>query len=179
MPDPDASSPTNAPLAYRQALERRDLDGLLNAVTPDVLLRSPITQSFSFAGREQFRSLYSAVFQAISEFHVSEEIAGAADVRVLRVEGTVGGVSFQELQLLRLDEQGRVSELTLFFRPLPALPALAHSLAGPLIAARSPMRARLLKLLIGPLVLMTRVGDRIVTRLLGGIPGMVSTTPPS
>lgn len=166
---------TDAPLAMRTALEERDLQGVMDALAPDVLLRSPITNGFHFTGREQMRALYEAVFDGLRDFRVTGEIRGSQSERVLLIEGHIGSQPFEEVQVLRLDELGRVREMTLFFRPLPALPALAQMLAGTLIAPRSRPRALVLKALVGPLVAATRVGDRIVVRLVGAIAGM--TTP--
>jgi hypothetical protein len=156
----------------REALERRDLDALMDTFAPDATLRSPITSSFRFVGREQLRPLYEGVFQVISDFRVTQEITGADDCRVLLISGEVGGVEFEEVQLLRLNDQGLVREITLFFRPLPALPALAQGITRTLIAKRSRPRSLLLRFLAAPLVAITRIGDRIAARVIGGITGL-------
>jgi SnoaL-like domain len=180
---PDAPSPVSPSaggtlLAFRNAVEQQDLDAILNAMSPDVVLRSPITTGFSFGGHDQLRALYEAVFATFTDFHVTEEIAGQ-NMSVLVVCGHVAKQEFEEVQLLRFDKENRVCELTIFFRPLPALPALADGLLKTLIAPRSRMRGLILKALIGPLVLMTRLGDRLVARLVGGIPGLTSPPPSS
>lgn len=165
----------DAPFALRTALEERNLEGVMDALAPEIVLRSPITTGFHFAGREQLRSLYEAVFDGLQDFRVSGEIRGGESERVLLIKGHIGSQPYEEVQLLRLDELGRVCEMTLFFRPLPALPALAQVLSRTLIAPRSRPRALVMRLLVGPLVAATRVGDRIVVRLVGAIAGL--TTP--
>jgi hypothetical protein len=171
----DTPSRSGQPLALRSALEGRDLDAVIESMSPNVVLRSPITTGFRFTGREQIRALYKAVFDGLQDFAVMEEV-GDGPQRVLVIAGHIGDQEFEEIQLLSLDADGFVCELTLFFRPLPALPALAAMLAGMWLAPRSRPKAALLKLLVAPLVLMTRLGDQIVVRVVNSIAGM--TSPP-
>jgi len=173
-----ADTPTRSgqPLALRSALEARDLDAVIESLTHDVVLRSPITAGFRFTGREQIRSLYKAVFDGVETFEVTEEV-GDGPTRVLVLKGQIGDQEFEEIQLLSLDDEGLVRELTLFFRPLPALPALAATLARTWLAPRSRPKAALLKFLVAPLVLMTRLGDRLVVRVVSSIDGITSPPP--
>jgi hypothetical protein len=171
----DTPSRSGQPLALRSALEARDLEAVIESMSPNVVLRSPITTGFTFTGRQQIRALYEAVFDGLQDFAVMEEV-GDGSRRVLVIAGHIGDQEFEEIQLLSLDADGLVCELTLFFRPLPALPALAAALAGTWLAPRSRPKAALLKLLVAPLVLMTRFGDQIVVKVVNSIAGM--TSPP-
>ena len=61
---------------------------------------------------------------------------------------------------------GKIRELTVFFRPMPAIAVAARALGEGLGRRKSNARARLISLLVSPLILLTRVGDRIATRLV-------------
>jgi hypothetical protein len=77
--------------------------------------------------------------------------------------GRIGRRAVEEAMRVTLNEDGLISELTLFFRPLPGLAAFAATL-GPRITTRRHGRARALlaRLLLAPLALITRVGDRLI-----------------
>jgi hypothetical protein len=79
-------------------------------------------------------------------------------------------VADNELEMvdhMRLDEHGKIRELTVFFRPLPAT-AVAMRLIGTGLGRRQGRaRAQLISLLTRPLGFMTRVGDRVGVRLVG------------
>ena len=49
---------------------------------------------------------------------------GDAHTRALFYTATVRGVEVEEATRVRLDDQARVTEITLWFRPLPGLTAL-------------------------------------------------------
>lgn len=70
------------------------------------------------------------------------------------------------LDLMRLDGDGNVREFTAFFRPLPGLGALTHVLATRIARRRSRALAFVIGLLVRPLVVLTRVGDRMALPLL-------------
>jgi hypothetical protein len=62
---------------------------------------------------------------------------------------------------VRLDESGKIRELTVFFRPMPAIAVAIRLLGTGLGRRKSRVRAELISLLTRPLGFMTRVGDRI------------------
>jgi hypothetical protein len=82
----------------------------------------------------------------------------------------VGSQSFEEVQLLRLDDEAKIKEITLFGRPMPALTALMIS-AGSELARRQGRRgvAALMRASAAPVHAMVTFGDR----------GMVAKTRPA
>jgi hypothetical protein len=79
----------------------------------------------------------------------------------------VDGIDIELVDHMRLDENGKISELTVFFRPLPALAVSARAIGEGLGARRSRSRARLISTLVRPLTPLTRVGDRVGAKLIG------------
>jgi uncharacterized membrane protein YfbV (UPF0208 family) len=78
----------------------------------------------------------------------------------------VGSQPFEEAQLLRLDGEARIREITLFGRPMPALTALMLTL-GPELARRQGRGgvAALLRASSAPIHAMVTFGDRRVVPL--------------
>jgi hypothetical protein len=129
-------------------------------LAPDVVLISPLTEQFRFTGAEEVRLLLTEAFAVIDDirFHtqILDDRAGALFYRA-RVADQV----LDEAQLLRFDAAGRIAEITLFARPLPALTGLMAAL-GPRLA-RAQKRtslAVLLKMATLPLNGMARSGEK-------------------
>jgi hypothetical protein len=152
---------------WRTAGEQGDAEAAASCLADDVVLVSPLTEQFVFRGRDAVRDLLAAAFTAIEgiRFH-AETRAGATSALFYRA--TVRGIELEEAQLLRLDDAGRIAEITLFVRPLPAATALMRAL-GPEIARRQGRRglAGFLAANTAPLHAMVRFGDRRVVPLAG------------
>ena len=80
--------------------------------------------------------------------------------RALFYHGRCGREQFEEAQLLRLDSDGFIVELTLFGRPLPGLTAVMAGI-GPLLLQRQgrPGMSRVVGAATKPLAALTRLGD--------------------
>jgi hypothetical protein len=147
------------------AMRERDYVTLADALAPDVVIRSPITDSFEFRGRDDALGVLKIVAEAMEglEHH---ELVGAGDVWTQRFEVRVGGRRLEGMDFMRLDGEGRVREFTVFIRPLPGLAAFAACVAPGVGRRRGLLTMIALRLLIGPLAAMTRHGDRLVGSLL-------------
>jgi hypothetical protein len=152
--------------SYRGAVERGDVDGFLATLAPGAVLHSPITMLTDFRGHEELRELMAAVFATIDDIAFFEEVGDAA-TRVLFYRARAGSQPLEEVTLLRLDEEARITELTIWFRPLPGLTAVMAGLAPRLAGRRARWRGLAAAALTGPLAPLTRAGDRIGVRLLG------------
>jgi hypothetical protein len=148
---------------YRLAAEAGDVDGLVSTLAADVVFHSPITERVKFTGREELRELLTAVFATVSDVRYFADV-GDERTRVLFDRLHVGGVEMEQAHRLSLNERGEIEEITVFFRPLPGLAALTCAL-GPRVAEARHGRTRgvLARLLLAPLGVFTRVGDRLIT----------------
>jgi hypothetical protein len=72
----------------RVAMEERDLEGVAEALAPDVVLHSPITSSFRFAGREEVTALLGIVRELLEDVDYFEEGVGDPGTVVRLSEGT-------------------------------------------------------------------------------------------
>lgn len=145
--------------AFRRAAEANDIGGLLETLAPDVILRSPITDRISFAGREEIRELLGSVFATISDIRYFADV-GNERTRALFYRATVRGQPLEEATRIELDDDGLIREITLFFRPLPGLATLTSVLAPRVARRRGRARAAIARLLLGGLGPAMRIGDR-------------------
>jgi hypothetical protein len=76
-----------------------------------------------------------------------------------------GGAELEGTDLMRLDEDGKIREMTVFIRPLPGLAAFAAALGPRVARRRGRARGALLALMARPLAAVIRSGDGIGTRL--------------
>jgi hypothetical protein len=153
----DRASRTTA--AWRAAGERGDVEAADRCLAPGIELISPLTASFRFRGRDQVRDVLAAAFGVISDIRYHTEVGDAA-TRALFYRGRCGQEQFEEAQLVRLDPDGLIIELTLFGRPLPGVTAVMAEI-GPALLRRQgrPGRARVVAAATKPLAAMTRLGE--------------------
>jgi hypothetical protein len=155
--------------AFRRAFEARDMTALADALAPEVVLHSPITSSFRFEGRDEVAALLETVSGVFEDFHYLHEFGDAdGDVGALVFAARVGGQQLQGTDILRFDEQGRVSEIRVFVRPLAGLTAFARELAPRLARRRGRAPAFAVARMLGPVALGTRLGDVPASRLVSG-----------
>lgn len=107
-------------------------------------LVSPLTEQFRFCGRDQVRALLAVAFDVLTDIRFHTQV-GEGATYALFATASIGAQQAEEAQLLRLDRNGNIRHLTLFFRPLPALTGLLAAL-GPGLAQQQhrPALARLL-----------------------------------
>jgi hypothetical protein len=147
---------------FRAAGEARDVEAMLATLSDDVVLHSPITDRVTFDGIDAMRELLRAVFAVIDDIHYSADV-GDEHVRALFYTAKVGGQPLEEATRVQLNDRQQISEITIFFRPLPGLAALTSALAPRLARKHGRVRPLVASLLIGPLGLLTRLGDRLAT----------------
>jgi hypothetical protein len=151
--------------AWRAAGERGDATAVGPLLAADVEVISPLTEQFRFRGPEQVTAMLAAAFETISDIAFHTQV-GAGDTWALFYHARVGRQAVEEAQLLRLDAAGRIRELTLFGRPLPALTAVMADIGPRLLRRqRRPALARLVGALTRPLAVLTRIGERRVVPL--------------
>lgn len=112
--------------ALARALEAGDHAAVMATVAPDVTLRVAVHDA-TFEGAEATSFILGVVLDGVlSDVRVEEAVEGR-DATVLLFGVDVAGYAgrAQGALVTRVDAEGRVSELTLFLRPLPALLAVS------------------------------------------------------
>lgn len=113
---------------FRAAVESKDLQRILGMLADDVVFRSPAVHK-PYHGKEATSQLLSAVFRLFEDFHYLAEFA-SDDGEVLLFQARVGSRDIQGVDVLRLNDEGRVAELTVMIRPLSGLNAVVEGMTA-------------------------------------------------
>lgn len=119
---------------FRRAAESKDLDLLRETLAEDVVLHSPILFK-GFEGREMALVVLTNVIEVFEDFRYLDEVHGDGTV-VLRFAAKVDGkFEIEGIDYLTLDDEGRVTDLTVFLRPQKAVQAFNEQMVARLGAA--------------------------------------------
>jgi hypothetical protein len=115
--------------AFREGIERRDLDGLLPLFAEDVVFRSPAVYT-PYQGRQKVALLLAAVGEVMEDFRYDREI-GASDApdQALVFRARVGEREIEGCDFIHLNDEGLIDEFYVMARPLSGLTALAETLS--------------------------------------------------
>jgi hypothetical protein len=113
--------------SFRAAVEARDHSALVDALSTDVVLHSPVTFK-PFEGRDAVGTVLGAVMRVFEDFRYTDELPGD-DSLALVFEARIGERDVQGVDLLRFDADGQVSDLTVLVRPLSGTLALRDAMA--------------------------------------------------
>jgi hypothetical protein len=106
---------------FRRAAEAEDPDLLRETLREDVVLHSPVLFR-GFEGREAVAFVLGHVAATLEDLTYTGELTEEGAV-ALHFTANVGDRELEGIDLLELDEQGKIAELTVFMRPLSALTA--------------------------------------------------------
>ena len=156
---------TETRLPLRVAMEARDRHAAVAAFAEHAVLRSPFTDGLVFEGHEQLDALLAVILDVLDDLAYTDE---------LRVDGTavlvghahVDGLKVEFTDHLKLDPDGLIEEMTVFFRPLPAATAAMRRIGQGLARRKSAFRGRVVSSMVAPLALMARTGDGVGVRLV-------------
>jgi SnoaL-like domain len=153
------------PTPLRVAFEARDHAAVVEALSPDVVLWSPIFE-VPFTGIDEASDLFAVLLEALWPLTYLDEIPG--DPHVLHFTAEVRGKRLEGVDLLRFDEDGRVKDITVFLRPFPAVAAFLSD-TGPKLADKrgGSGRAAFLKVAGAPVSALMRTTAATGPRMLG------------
>jgi hypothetical protein len=123
-------------LPYSDALERWDTEAILAALRDDVVIYVAVhDQPMQGVGVARF--LFGVLREELGEIQVTDEII-EDDRAVVLFETSIQGLAAQGLNVIRLDESGRIRELTVFFRPLATLARISDVVGARMEAEFGP-----------------------------------------
>jgi hypothetical protein len=140
---------------------------LIATLAPTIIVRSPITQRIRFEGIDQAAALFNHVFSVIDSIEVYEHLGRGSSVQAIFWRGRVGREYLEEANLLHLDAEGRIAEMTVFMRPVPGLLELAAQLAPRLARDRSRVRAVPVRIMLRLFAVLYRSNERPILSLTG------------
>jgi hypothetical protein len=115
-----------APTTFQRAVEARDLEAVIDALAPDVVFRSPVVYK-PYEGRELVSLVLGAAVRVFEDFEYVRRVE-ADDGVALIFKARVGDRELDGLDLLRFDDDGLITELTVMVRPMSGLHALAAAM---------------------------------------------------
>ena len=111
---------------FRRAVESGDIDAVVALLARDVVFHSPVV-STPYTDIDSIALILRAVFEVFEDFRYVEEVI-ALDREVLVFEARVGDRAVEGVDIIRLDERGQVSALTVMVRPMTGMMALAEAM---------------------------------------------------
>jgi hypothetical protein len=121
------------PHPFRVAAESKDVELMTATLREDVVLHSPILFR-GFEGRDMVGQVLTHVAATLEGLTYTDELAGENTV-CLRFKARVGDRELEGIDFLELDDDGKVTELTVFMRPLSAITAFNEQMKQRLEAA--------------------------------------------
>ncbi len=157
---------TTAITALRAAGESGDADAITALLAPDVVFHSPMTDRIRFEGRDEVVALHRDIFAVLDGIDTAEPLVNG-DRGSFSFRARVRGEELEAMNLVRVNEQGRIVELTVFVRPLPGLATLFATLP-PRVSTRRRGRVKgtLVAILARPLGFTLCVVDRFTPKFL-------------
>ena len=151
--------------ALRTAMEARNLPAIVEAFAPDAEFHSPLTERLTFKGREQIAVVSRVVLDVFDDFHYTAELL-TDETGFLAARARIDGQDIEMIDHIRFGPDGKIQELTVFFRPLPAAAAALRCIGAGLGRRKGPAMGAIISALTRPLAFLTRVGDGIGVRLI-------------
>jgi hypothetical protein len=121
---------------FRAAVEAKDFDAMVAALSPEVVLHSPVTFR-PFEGRESVTAVLRIVSEVFEDFTYTDQLT-SGPTTVLVFTARVGDRQVEGVDLLRDAEDGSVADLTVLVRPMSGLQALADAVAERLSSDPGP-----------------------------------------
>ena len=147
-------SASPAPTPLRAAMEARDHDAVVAALAPDVVLWSPIFDK-PFTGIDEASDLFAVLIEVLTPLEYLDEIPG--DPHILHFRAEIDGTELEGIDFLRFDEQGRVKEITVLFRPFKGVAAfIERDRPEARTTARRSRARRILRVASAPLTFFMR-----------------------
>ncbi len=114
--------------AFTAAMQRKDLEAMLTHMAEDITLNTPLLAE-PVKGKAAIRQVVGALLGVVDAFDFREIMQGPQHVSsFFRV--TVGPNELDGMDYWRLDEAGLIQEMTVLWRPLPAMAAVQDRLAA-------------------------------------------------
>jgi hypothetical protein len=128
---------------FAKASEANDVDGMIDTLTPDAELVSPISGRMVFRGTDDLRVLLTAVYGSMTGLRWREDVRDG-DVRVVIGDGRVGRLRLGDAMVLELSGDGRIRRIRPHLRPWLAVTVFAIRL-GPKVARHPGVILRALR----------------------------------
>jgi hypothetical protein len=117
---------------WHRIVAEKDLPGLARVLADDVTLGAPPYWE-KLRGRDVVHFLLGLIVNTIEGFTYHREWRSGPEL-ALEFRGRVGGLELQGIDLISLDERGRIRNLDVMIRPINAVQALQGIVAPKMVA---------------------------------------------
>ena len=114
--------------AFTEAMRRKELEAMLAHMADDIILKTPLAAE-PFEGKAAIRPVVIALLAVVDRFEFREIMQGPQHVSAF-FGITVGPDELDGVDFWRLNEAGLIQEMTVLWRPLPAIMAVLDKLNG-------------------------------------------------
>jgi len=115
-------------LAFRRAVEARELESVGALLTEDVVFHSPIAFR-PYRGREMVATIINLAATIFEDFTFQREIGAESDEdHALVFDARIGDLSIQGCDFVHTDTEGLIDDLTVMLRPLWAVHAFEEQM---------------------------------------------------
>jgi hypothetical protein len=111
---------------FRTAAEGKDFSAIDDLFAEDVVFRSPVVFK-PYEGREAVAMLLAAVSQVFEDFRYTDQVETDA-AAALAFSASVGDRELDGIDFLHFDDEGRISRMEVFVRPMSGMHALAEAM---------------------------------------------------
>jgi SnoaL-like domain len=111
---------------FRAAAEKKDFSALEDLFTEDVSFRSPVVFK-QYEGRDSVAMLLAAVSQVFEDFRYTDQVE-TGNAATLMFSARVGDRELEGIDLLHFDDDGRISDMAVYVRPMSGIHALAEAM---------------------------------------------------
>ncbi|MFZ3334065.1 MAG: nuclear transport factor 2 family protein [Candidatus Acidiferrales bacterium] len=112
--------------AFTAAMARKDLEAMLTHMTDDIVLNTPLVAE-PVKGKAAIRPVVTALLAVVDKFDFRETLQGPEHVSEF-FKITVGSLKLDAMDFWRLNKDGLIQEMTVLWRPLPAIAAVQQKL---------------------------------------------------
>ncbi|MCQ8241506.1 nuclear transport factor 2 family protein [Rhizosaccharibacter radicis] len=112
---------------FTAAMTRKDLDAMLSHMAENIVLRTPLLPE-PVKGKTAIREVVSGLLRVVESFNFREIMQGPEHVSSFFTV-RAGGHELDGMDYWRLDDTGLIQEMTVLWRPLPAIAAVASLLS--------------------------------------------------
>jgi hypothetical protein len=123
----------NVAASFRAAVEGRSIEQASALLAPDIVFHSPVT-FHPYVGRETVTRLLEIVADTFEDFRYTDELHMDAG-HALIFRARVGERELEGIDLLRLNDDGLISDFTVMIRPMSGLLPFAERMAANVTAA--------------------------------------------
>jgi ketosteroid isomerase-like protein len=113
--------------AFTAAMQSKDLEAMLTHMADDIILKTPLLAD-AFKGKAAVRPVVEALLAVVDRFEFREIMQGPQHASGF-FGITVGSHELDGVDYWRVNDAGLIQELTVLWRPLPAIVAVQEKLA--------------------------------------------------